>query len=125
MPDGYLLFSIDFSASTGMPVAPSDSTTAIIPIMSNVDNTKCPNGCFRPVGLAFDSKGSLFMTSDSTGEVYVITRTDGKSVEIASPSTSGTPPATTSKAAASRPDVSSYGGIGAIYAAAVAFFWFF
>jgi len=124
-PDGYLLYAIEFSASTGMPVEPPDSTSAVIPIMSNVDNTKCPNGCFRPVGLAFDSKGSLFMTSDSTGEVYIITRTDGKSVEIASPSTTGAPPAVSSKAAASGQDVPSYGGLGAIYAAAVAAFWLF
>jgi hypothetical protein len=37
--------------------------------------------CFRPTGIAFDSKGRLFMASDSTGEIYVITRTDGRSVD--------------------------------------------
>jgi hypothetical protein len=37
--------------------------------------------CFRPTGIAFDSKGRLFMASDSSGEIYVITRTDGRSVD--------------------------------------------
>jgi hypothetical protein len=49
--------------------------------MSNQDVTKCPDTCFRPVGLAFDSKGRLFMTSDSTGEIYIITATNGAGVD--------------------------------------------
>jgi sugar lactone lactonase YvrE len=118
MPDGYLLYAVDFSASSGMPAEPADSNTAVIPIMSNVDNSKCPQGCFRPVGIAFDSKGNLFMSSDSTGEIYVITRTDGKSVEVATPTAGGTPAATSSKAAANGWAIPSLGNLGAIYAAA-------
>jgi sugar lactone lactonase YvrE len=119
-----LLYAIDFDSSTGMPTEPADSNTAVIPIMSNVDNTKCPGGCFRPVGLAFDSKGNLFMTSDSTGEIYIITSTDGKSVEVASPTTSGTPAATSSKAAASelKPSI---GSLGTLYALVAAISWCF
>jgi sugar lactone lactonase YvrE len=123
VPDGYLLYAIDFDASTGMPTEPADSTTAVIPIMSNVDNTKCPGGCFRPVGLAFDSKGNLFMTSDSTGEVYIITSTDGKSVEVSTPTTSGAPAATSSKAAASGL-VPSFSNLGTLLAALAAGIWF-
>lgn len=37
--------------------------------MNMPDNTKCPSECLRPVGLAFDGKGRLFVSSDSTGEV--------------------------------------------------------
>jgi hypothetical protein len=37
--------------------------------------------CFRPTGIAFDSKGRLYMASDATGEIWLITRTDGKSVD--------------------------------------------
>jgi hypothetical protein len=81
MPDGYLLFAIPFSASLGSPLAPANSTTSWTPIIINPDNTKCPNSCFRPVGLAFDSKGRLFMSSDATGEIYVITAADGGSVD--------------------------------------------
>jgi hypothetical protein len=40
----------------------------------------CPI-CFRPTGLAFDSKGRLFMASEKTGEIWVIGRADGSSVD--------------------------------------------
>jgi hypothetical protein len=43
----------------------------------NPDNSACPDGCFRPVGLAWDSNGRLFMSSDATGEIYMIIRSDG------------------------------------------------
>jgi hypothetical protein len=120
-PDGYLLFAIAFSSSGGNPTEPSDSTKAVIPIMSNVDNSKCPDGCFRPVGLAFDSKGRLFMSSDSTGEIYLITKTDGGSLQSATP-TSGAPAATSSTAAASGLVVPTVSYLGFLYAAlAVAF----
>jgi hypothetical protein len=58
----------------GEPVAAPDNTTAAIDIFSNVDNKACPDNCFRPTGLAFDSQGRLFMSSDATGEIYVIAR---------------------------------------------------
>jgi hypothetical protein len=43
--------------------------------------------CFRPVGVAFDTKGRLYMSSDSTGEVYVIERENGESVNDVSVAT--------------------------------------
>ncbi|KAK1524269.1 uncharacterized protein CCOS01_09356 [Colletotrichum costaricense] len=46
--------------------------------------SSCPDHCFRPVGLAWDSQQRLFMTSDSTGEIYVLQRTD-VSVSTSSP----------------------------------------
>lgn len=57
--------------------------------MANADINDCPSGCFRPVGLAWDAQGRLFMSSDSTGEIYVITRTDGSTTEDAIPSDTG------------------------------------
>lgn len=56
----------------GEPVAAPDNTTAAIDIVINVNNLECPDECFRPVGLAFDNQGRLFMSSDATGEIYVI-----------------------------------------------------
>ncbi|KAI0173093.1 soluble quino protein glucose dehydrogenase [Hypoxylon sp. FL1284] len=70
-PDGYRLGRIAFV--DGQPVADSSSTEAVEYILENPDNTQCPGACFRPVGLAFDAKGRLFMTSDQTGELFVIT----------------------------------------------------
>lgn len=87
-PAGYKVSAIAFDPATGEPVAPSNSTTGYIDIVSNADLTQCPTHCFRPVGLAFDSAGRLWFSSDSTGEVYVITRdgSSGGSVQDATPS---------------------------------------
>lgn len=71
-PVGYKVASIAFS--NGSPVEASDSKTAAKDIFSNSDNSKCPNSCFRPVGLALDSKGRLFMSSDSTGEIWMLVK---------------------------------------------------
>lgn len=68
--DGYRLSKVDFV--DGEPVPESDDPKAEVPLMWNTDNTKCPSGCFRPAGLAFDKSGRLFLTSDSTGELYVL-----------------------------------------------------
>ncbi|KAH7174920.1 soluble quino protein glucose/sorbosone dehydrogenase [Fusarium flagelliforme] len=69
--DGYRVSKVDFA--NGEPVSSSKDAKAEVPLMWNTDNTKCPSGCFRPAGLAFDKAGRLFMTSDSTGELYVLT----------------------------------------------------
>lgn len=74
-PDGYRVFALAFQ--NGEPSEPANSTEAILPVFSNRDNSGCPDGCFRPVGLAFDSKGRLFVSADASGEIYVITREDG------------------------------------------------
>ncbi|KAL8841663.1 MAG: hypothetical protein Q9176_003058 [Flavoplaca citrina] len=71
-PVGYKLSVIPFA--NGEPVAAPDNKTAASDVFVNVDNSKCPRGCFRPVGIAFDRQGRLFMSSDSTGEIYVLVR---------------------------------------------------
>lgn len=92
-PTGYKLSTIAFDGA-GSPREPPNSTTAAIDILSNKDLSKCPDECIRPVGLAWDTKGRLFMSSDYTGEIWVITREDGGSAEEVSPSASGTQEAT-------------------------------
>lgn len=65
------------------PSDPSPNHTFTIPgggtledIISNVNISACPDGCFRPVGLAFDAYGRLWMSSDSTGEIFAISTTN-------------------------------------------------
>ncbi|CAK7202694.1 hypothetical protein SEUCBS139899_005421 [Sporothrix eucalyptigena] len=70
---GYKVSQIAFSG--GEPVEPSDSTTATQDIFYNADLSVCPGQCFRPVGLAMDTKGRLFVSSDTTGEIYVLQKT--------------------------------------------------
>lgn len=47
--------------------------------MTNADNSKCPDSCFRPVGLALDDQGRIFMSSDATGEIYILAKTNANS----------------------------------------------
>ncbi|KAK4211526.1 soluble quino protein glucose/sorbosone dehydrogenase [Rhypophila decipiens] len=78
-PAGYRVSAIPFDSAKGQPkasVADSHSPDAMIDIMTNPDNTVCPGNCFRPAGLAFDSAGRLWMSSDTTGEIFVLTKTD-------------------------------------------------
>lgn len=73
-PVGYKLSVISFA--NGEPVEPADSTEAAVDVLSNADNTKCPGSCFRPAGLAIDAQGRVFMSSDATGEIYVLQRAE-------------------------------------------------
>lgn len=54
------------------PVEPATSREAQIPVMENHNTASCPRSCFHPVGLAFDKKGRLYVSSDSSGEIHVI-----------------------------------------------------
>jgi hypothetical protein len=74
----------------GSPRAAANSTTATVDIVSNRDLSACPRNCFRPVGLAWDTQGRLYMSSDSTSEIYVITKTNGSGVnDVSRAATSG------------------------------------
>jgi hypothetical protein len=91
-PIGYKVSVVGFE--NGEPTEPANSNRAAVDIVSNADVSRCPDECFRPVGLAFDRRGRLFMSSDSTGEIYVITQADGGPANDAGPSSSGLPPGT-------------------------------
>ncbi|PMD14448.1 hypothetical protein NA56DRAFT_664770 [Hyaloscypha hepaticicola] len=56
----------------GQSADPSTSTTAAVNIMINANNGACPKSCSRPASLAWDSKDSPHMSSDSTGEIFII-----------------------------------------------------
>merc|ERR1712137_1036785 len=60
--------------SNGEPTDPSTSKTATTDIVSNADNSVCPGSCFRPVAMAIDSHGRIFMSSDARGEIYLLTK---------------------------------------------------
>jgi len=77
MPVGYYVGTVAFDGETGEPVDGATSNTSFTPVLSNVDNSKCPGNCFRPVGMAFDKQGRMFMASDASGEIYVIMQDKG------------------------------------------------
>ncbi|KAK3903924.1 soluble quino protein glucose/sorbosone dehydrogenase, partial [Staphylotrichum tortipilum] len=76
-PAGYKLSILSFSPSSGEPVAQRDSIDALRDVMSAPDVGVCggrEGGCMRPVGMAFDAAGRLWVASDATGEVWVVMR---------------------------------------------------
>lgn len=108
-PIGYKLSVVEFDGN-GSPVAPADSITAAVDIVSNSDLSACPRSCFRPVGLAWDASGRLFMSSDSTGEIYVLTKADGTGVaDVRGASTDGSSPSPSSSGSGSAPSPSASG----------------
>ena len=58
-----------------------------------------PADSSRPVGLAFDSQGRMFVSSDASGEVYVVVR-DQTTATPAGTSTGPAPASTTSPSTA-------------------------
>lgn len=61
--------------SGGAPIAPSNSRDAAVDIMTNPNTSVCADSeCFRPTGLALDDQERIFMTSDATGEIWVVRR---------------------------------------------------
>ncbi|KAB5566468.1 hypothetical protein GE09DRAFT_1106924 [Coniochaeta sp. 2T2.1] len=75
-PVGYKLSVVSFDATSGEPVEAADSSEAAVDILSNADNSRCPGKCFRPAGVAIDGQGRVFMSSDATGEIYVLQRAE-------------------------------------------------
>ncbi|KAL8306089.1 hypothetical protein RB597_003300 [Gaeumannomyces tritici] len=73
-PVGYKISMIRFA--NGEPTEPADSRSSTVDIMSNPDLSACPGRCFRPVGLALDQRGRMFMSSDSTGEIYLLRKSE-------------------------------------------------
>lgn len=106
-PQGYKLSAIAFDNSTGLPVASPDSQKGYVDIVSNQDLSQCPDNCFRPVAMAWGGEGHLFMTSDATGEIYVVSRADNTPVDDAPP------PSPTGGSDAPQPSESSPGGSAA------------
>lgn len=115
-PVGYKLSVVQFQ--NGEPVDASTSTTAAVDILANQDLSACPDNCFRPVGLAFDNQGRVFMSSDASGEIYLITRTS----EQNGTATSGLP--TSSASGTSTANGSSSTAEGAASTFGPTSFWF-
>ena len=89
-PAGYKLSVIAFE--NGEPVAAPDNNTSYMDIVTNTDNSKCPDNCFRPVGMAIDGQGRIFMSSDASGEIYVVMKEASNNGSSGGSSSSSNPP---------------------------------
>ena len=100
-PVGYKLSVIPFE--NGEPIATPQNNTVATEILANADNSVCPKHCLRPVGIAFDSEGRLFVSSDATGEIYVVVKDQPSNVINATPTSSVLPaPSSTKRNAAKK-----------------------
>ncbi|KAI1276841.1 soluble quino protein glucose dehydrogenase [Xylaria sp. FL0933] len=77
-PTGYKVVAVPFAQGLGgayLPTAASWSTRGSIDVFYPPDETECSSStCIRPVGLAFDAAGRLYVTSDSSGEVFLLSQ---------------------------------------------------
>ncbi len=70
--DGYRVMKVEFGKD-GQPVQPLNSKSAGTLVMENQNTGSCSSeAASGPSGLDFDSKKRLFVSSDSTGEIYVL-----------------------------------------------------
>ncbi|KAI0789184.1 hypothetical protein C8Q75DRAFT_177587 [Abortiporus biennis] len=71
-PTGYGVVRVPFTSSNPTPISPPTSTNGYDFVIQTTDLDTCPGTCIRPVGLVFESDGRLFVTSDSSGELFVV-----------------------------------------------------
>lgn len=108
--------TVEFDASRGQPRELSNSTTALKDLIFNGDGHNCPDNCMRPVGLAWDVKGRLWVTADSTGEIYVLEK------QLETPTAGDGIMVTEQAKSAAAGSVATWGGLGLLFHAVVAVF---
>ncbi|KAI0532071.1 soluble quino protein glucose dehydrogenase [Xylaria digitata] len=78
LPIGYKVVAVPFAQGPDglyAPTAASWSIRGSIDVFYPPDETQCSSStCIRPVGLAFDAAGRLYVTSDASGEVFLLSQ---------------------------------------------------
>ncbi|KAI1302705.1 soluble quino protein glucose dehydrogenase [Xylaria venustula] len=77
-PTGYKVVAVPFAQGPGGAYAPTAapwSTRGSIDVFYPPDESMCSlSTCIRPVGLAFDARMRLYVTSDTSGEVFLLSQ---------------------------------------------------
>ncbi|KAI8626559.1 soluble quino protein glucose dehydrogenase [Xylariaceae sp. FL1651] len=77
-PTGYKVVAVPFAQDPGgsyAPTAASWSRRGTIDVFYPPYETQCSSStCIRPVGLVFDALGRLYVTSDTSGEVFLLSQ---------------------------------------------------
>ncbi|KAI5861510.1 hypothetical protein GGS23DRAFT_136983 [Durotheca rogersii] len=72
---GYKLVAVPFGSGAGgfSPVAQVTNTSGYVDILYPYNEGNCSSGnCTRPTSIVFDAAGRLYLTSDTSGEVFVL-----------------------------------------------------
>ncbi|KAI1738599.1 soluble quino protein glucose dehydrogenase [Xylaria scruposa] len=77
-PTGYKVVAVPFAQGPDgsyAPEAPLWSNRGTIDMFYPQDETQCSSStCIRPVGLVFDAAGRLYVTSDASGELFLLSQ---------------------------------------------------
>ncbi|GAP86995.2 putative iron reductase domain protein [Rosellinia necatrix] len=77
-PTGFKVVAVPFAQGPDgsyAPTAASWSSRGTIDVLYPPDETQCSSStCIRPVGLAFDAVGRLYVTSDASGEMFLLSQ---------------------------------------------------
>jgi hypothetical protein len=95
---GYKVVTVPGTVASNGAWAPTGvetSTTAYSDLFYNKDETMCSTGCFRPVGLSWSPLGDLYVSSDVSGEIFILRRTGGTTTTTSSHTTTITSHSTT------------------------------
>ncbi|KAB5588903.1 hypothetical protein CTheo_7658 [Ceratobasidium theobromae] len=69
-PTGYKVVRIPWAKNR--PRAHPSSVNGYETVVGASNTTQCPTSCIRPVAVLFDKLGRMFVTSDDSGEVFVV-----------------------------------------------------
>jgi hypothetical protein len=78
---GYKVSAIPFAG--GYPIPSTTTPNALVDILTNAQESLCPYQCFTPVGLSIDGNGRIYMSSDTTGEIWVMLNNTASGYNIA------------------------------------------
>ncbi|ORX95189.1 soluble quino protein glucose dehydrogenase [Basidiobolus meristosporus CBS 931.73] len=81
-PNGRKIVRVPIDPVTGKPVG--GISGQVFDVWGELDPGNCQDTCFRPVGLAFDRKGHLYVSSDSSNEIWRISLENDASLRSAS-----------------------------------------
>lgn len=72
-PIGYELAIVEFG-NDGQPRANADTKDPQKKVLWNEDLSICPKQCFRPTGAAVGPRGEVYVSGDSTGDIWIVRR---------------------------------------------------
>ncbi|KAG8719505.1 hypothetical protein FRC08_002687, partial [Ceratobasidium sp. 394] len=70
----YSVVRIPFKKDGSGPVKGPEAKDGYETLVGMADTSKCPDECIRPVGIVFDQQGRMIVSSDDSGEIFMVQR---------------------------------------------------